>query len=145
MWNPGEPGTVLECFGNSGRCPGGLPGTCANGRDSASPACSSCLPGLQPSNAGECVQCTGGDYAALLTLALVVLLGTAILHIWLALLDRTTGAYHGALLSAALCVNQLITCAQLFAVFEQMQGISWEDPFLSFLQFFPNSFSWSIP
>ena len=63
---------------------------------------------------GKCVQCTGGDYAALLTLALVVLLGTAILHIWLALLDRTTGAYHGALLSAALCVNQLITCAQLF-------------------------------
>ena len=131
-----QPGAVLECFGNPVRCPGGSQGTCATGRDSTSPACSSCLPGLQPNNAGECVQCTGGDYAALLTLALVVLLGTAILHISLALLDRTSGSYHSALLSAALCLNQLITCAQLFAVLEQMQSISWTDPFLSFLQFF---------
>ena len=71
-----------------------------------------------------------------MTLALVVLLGTAILHIVMVLLDRTSGSYHGALLSAALCLNQLVTCAQLFTVLEQMQDINWEEPFRSFLQFF---------
>ena len=131
----GDAGAVLQCFGNSLRCPGGSPETCAAGRDPASPACSSCLPGLQPS-AEKCVPCQGGDYVALAALALVVLLGTGILHLVLLLADRTSGLHRGALLGAALCMNQLITCAQLFVVMEQIQDITWSEPFLSFLQFF---------
>ena len=44
----GDPGLLLQCFGTPLRCPGGLPGTCAAGRDLDSVACSSCLSGLQP-------------------------------------------------------------------------------------------------
>eukprot|EP00438_Fugacium_kawagutii_P021219 Skav201616 [mRNA] locus=scaffold152:1234360:1241265:+ [translate_table: standard] len=130
-----DPGSILRCFGNSLRCPGGTPETCAEGRDPRSVACSSCLPGLQPS-AEECVPCTGGDYVSLAAFAMLVLVATAALHVVLALLDRSATSYRGALLGAALCLNQLITCAQLFNVMEQIQGIIWAEPFLSFLQFF---------
>jgi hypothetical protein len=41
-----NPGKIFECFGDSERCPGGLPGTCAAGRDTNTVACSQCLPGL---------------------------------------------------------------------------------------------------
>jgi len=51
-------------------------------------------------------------------------------------MDRMKGSYFDRLLGAALCVSQLITCAQLFSVIEQIQGITWKEPFLSFLQFF---------
>ena len=80
--------------------------------------------------------CEGGDYIALGALALLVLVGTGILHVLLALTDRTSGSYRSALLGAALCANQLITCAQLFVVMEQIQGMTWSEPFLSFLEFF---------
>lgn len=131
----GDPGAVLRCFGNSLRCPGGAPETCAEGRDPSSPACSSCLPGLQPIGE-QCMPCKGGDYIKLVALTLLVLVGTGILHIVLALTDRTSGSYRSALLGAALCANQLITCAQLFVVMEQIQDITWSEPFLSFLEFF---------
>ncbi|CAL1149412.1 unnamed protein product, partial [Cladocopium goreaui] len=130
-----DPGAVLRCFGNSLRCPGGAPETCAEGRDPSSPACSSCLPGLQPIGE-QCMPCKGGDYIKLVALTLLVLVGTGILHIVLALTDRTSGSYRSALLGAALCANQLITCAQLFVVMEQIQDITWSEPFLSFLEFF---------
>ena len=133
--NSGHPGAVLRCFGNTLRCPGGAPETCAEGRDPSSPACSSCLPGLQPFGE-QCVPCEGGDYIALVALALLVLVGTGILHVVLALTDQTSGSYRSALLGAALCVNQLITCAQLFVVMEQIQDITWSEPFVSFLEFF---------
>ena len=129
-----DPGRLMKCFGNPLRCPGGLPGTCSAGRDPDSIACSSCLSGLQPT-AQECVPCTGGDYLAISLLAGLGLLLTGALHILLTM-DRMKGSYFDRLLGAALCVSQLITCAQLFSVIEQIQGITWKEPFLSFLQFF---------
>ena len=40
---------------------GGLPGTCAAGRDSTSPSCAKCLPGLHGTE-DVCLPCVGGDY-----------------------------------------------------------------------------------
>ncbi|CAE6960708.1 unnamed protein product [Symbiodinium sp. CCMP2592] len=106
----GNPGAVMRCFGSALRCPGGFPETCAN----------------------------GGDFFALAVLAGLILLGTATLHLMLAAStsSASSASHRGALLGAALCVNQLITCSQIFGVLEQIQGIVWAEPFLSFLQFF---------
>ncbi|CAK9007449.1 unnamed protein product [Durusdinium trenchii] len=131
----GSPGSVLRCFGDAARCPGGDPGTCAAGRDSSSPSCSLCLPGLQPNGPG-CVECTGGDYAQLIFLGLLILTLTGLSHIVIALQHQSSGVLHFRLLALALCMNQLITCSQLFSVMEQVQGIVLEEPFVSFLEFF---------
>ncbi len=56
-----DPGSIYRCHGNALRCPGGLPGTCADGRESTSMACSACLPGLHASEAG-CIPCEGQDH-----------------------------------------------------------------------------------
>ena len=61
---------------------------------------------------------------------------TGALHVVLTLMDRLSGLQQSAMLGAALCANQLITCAQIFSVMEQVQAIQWIEPFLSFLQFF---------
>ena len=80
--------------------------------------------------------CTGGDYLAVSLVGALGLLLPAALHIQLTISDKISGSYFGRLLGAALCMSQLITCAQLFSVIEQIQGITWREPFVSFLQFF---------
>ena len=80
--------------------------------------------------------CTGGDYLAVSLLGALGLLLPAALHIQLTISDKMSDSYFGRLLGAALCMSQLITCAQLFSVIEQIQGITWREPFVSFLQFF---------
>ncbi len=80
--------------------------------------------------------CTSGDYLAVTVLFVLGLLLTGALHSLLTVFDRISGSYSGRLLGAAFCVSQLITCAQLFSVVEQIQGITWGEPFLSFLEFF---------
>ena len=55
-----EPGQVFKCYGNSLRCPGGPPGTCAKGRDAGSLACGSCQHHLRATGSGECSSCASG-------------------------------------------------------------------------------------
>ena len=55
---PGDPGSILRCFGEPLRCPWGPPESCAKGRDPSSPACSACLPNLPPQQE-TCVPCAG--------------------------------------------------------------------------------------
>ena len=88
---------------------------------------------MQPGQ--ECVPCRGEDYVAISLLAALGLLLTGALHILLTI-DWMKESCSGRLLGAAFCVSQLITCAQLFSVIEQIQGITWTEPFLSFLRFF---------
>ena len=54
-------GSIYRCYRNALACPGGVPGSCAEGRDSSSVACSACLPGLHPTAEG-CVPCRGQDW-----------------------------------------------------------------------------------
>ena len=57
--NAEDPGYVFKCD-NVGICPGGMPGSCADGRDASSVACSACLPGFRPSRE-TCIPCSGSD------------------------------------------------------------------------------------
>ena len=72
---------------------------------------------------------SSGSQVQLVFVGLFVLVGTAALHLLLSLVYQSRGATQGRLLAAALCLNQLVTCAQLFSVMEQVQGINWTDPF----------------
>ncbi|CAE7534151.1 unnamed protein product [Symbiodinium sp. CCMP2456] len=130
-----EPGLVYKCFGIPERCPGGLPGSCAAGRDASSPGCSDCLFGLQPGGA-ECKECSGGDYLRLVAYGLLVIAATATLHVLFFVGGHGSNRLQSKLVTAALCWSHLITFAQFFAVMRQIQAVNWADPFVSFLEFF---------
>lgn len=55
-----DPGSIYRCYPKALACPGGLPGSCAVGRDNSSVACSACLSGLYSTDEG-CVPCEGQD------------------------------------------------------------------------------------
>ena len=59
---PDLPGEVYNCYSEQ-TCPGGVPGTCAAGRDSSSVACAECLEGHQEREDRSCGPCREGDYA----------------------------------------------------------------------------------
>ena len=131
-----QPGEVFQCFAAPLRCPGGTPGTCAFGRDVTSVACSACLEGLQPLPlSGECGECSSRDYVLLAVLCSFAILSTAGLHVLLAITDQSSGNQRSALFTAALILGHLITCAQLFAIMQQLQ-IDWTDPFQVLLDIF---------
>ena len=129
-----EPGLIYKCFDLPERCPGGVPGSCANGRDANGPGCAQCLPGLQPGGA-ECIPCSGGDYFRLVAYGLLVIASTAALHVLFFVGGHGSNRLQSKLVTAALCLSHLITYAQLFVVMKQIQAVNWGDPFLSFVEF----------
>ncbi|CAK9066781.1 unnamed protein product [Durusdinium trenchii] len=129
-----EPGMVYKCFGQPERCPGGPPGICAAGRDPTSIGCSQCLDQLQPKG-GECQACTGGDYLLLVVFGSMVIISTGGLHVLLVISDQSNGNQRSALFTAALSIGQLVTCAQLFGIMQQLQ-INWAEPFQVLLDIF---------
>ena len=121
-----EPGKIFRCFGDGSRCPGGLPGTCADGRDSASVTCYDCLPGMQSLRNGTCGPCTGTSYVVILTAAVAVVGCIALLYLSLNMdVDRTTQAAQISMLTLPL--SQLLIVAQQLAVINKF-GIAWASP-----------------
>ena len=120
------PGSVYQC--EEGRCPGGLPGTCAAGRDPQSVACSLCASGQRPAGEGPCEACAGADYLLLALVALAVLAGVALLHV--GLMKETARA--GALVVVGSSLTQLVTMLQMLAVMGRF-NIDWRDPLHSVL------------
>ncbi|CAE7464201.1 RPS6 [Symbiodinium natans] len=121
-----EPGNIFRCFGDGSRCPGGLPGTCAEGRDAASVTCYDCLPGMQSQRDGTCGSCTGTSYLVILTAVVAVVGCIALLYGSLGVdVDRTTQAAQISML--ALSLAQLLTVAQQLAVINKF-GLSWDNP-----------------
>ena len=130
-----QPSSIFRCHGNEGRCPGGVPGTCAPGRDVASVACSTCLPGLHGNGAG-CKPCEGLDYLLFAFIACLVLVGTGLLHLLLLHWDsqnRRKEHTNSSLLLAGIYTTQLVSCLQLLVM---LQGIDivWGEPFVSLLR-----------
>lgn len=125
-----NPGKIFECFGDSERCPGGLPGTCAAGRDTNTVACSQCLPGLHGVS-GKCIPCVGGDYAILSISATLVVCAIVLLY-WIFVKEGVKARQSSNLLIVGLAVSQLLTTVQLFSVINQMQ-INWLEPLNSWL------------
>ncbi|CAE7296102.1 unnamed protein product [Symbiodinium sp. CCMP2592] len=127
---PEDPGNVFRCFGNSQRCSGGLPGSCAAGRDNRSLACAQCLPGFQPQEDGHCRECAVADFAIVVGLCLLGVLIVGCLHASLIAEGQSAGhgRQHGSLLNVALGFNQLVTLAQVFGIMRRLR-IPWEEPF----------------
>ena len=121
---PEDPGNVFRCFGNSQRCPGGLPGSCAAGRDNRSLACAQCLPGFQPQEDGQCRECAATDFAIVVGLFLLGVLVVGCLHAS-PIAEAGHGRQHGSLLNAAFGFSQLVTLAQVFGIMRRLR-IPWE-------------------
>jgi len=120
-----EPGEIFECFGSKERCPGGMPGTCASGRDPESVACGACLGGMRP-DGGTCVACSSTDYVLLVVLCTLIVVCTGGVHIFLVVTDQASANQRSSLFTAALSLGHLITCAQLFSIMQQLQ-INWAE------------------
>ncbi|CAE7541329.1 unnamed protein product, partial [Symbiodinium necroappetens] len=129
---PEDPGNVFRCFGNSQRCPGGLPGSCAAGRDNRSLACAQCLPGFQPQEDGQCRECAATDFAIVVGLFFLGVLVVGCLHASL-IAEAGHGRQHGSLLNAAFSFSRLVTLAQVFGIMRRLR-IPWEEPFLLLLR-----------
>jgi len=128
---PEAPGEVFQCHGGFKRCPGGLPGTCAAGRDSTSPSCAKCLPGLHGTE-DVCLPCVGGDYALIAVVCVLCVMGIAILYIVL-VHESQKSRQPGSLLIAALSLGQMVTVVQQLTVIQQFK-IEWGQPFSNILE-----------
>ncbi|CAE7740549.1 unnamed protein product, partial [Symbiodinium sp. KB8] len=124
---PEDPGNVFRCFGNSQRCPGGLPGSCAAGRDNSSLTCAQCLPGFQPQEDGQCRECAATDFAIVVGLCLLGVLVVGCLHASLIAEEQSAshGRQNGSLLNVALGFSQLVMCTQVFGIMRRLR-IPWE-------------------
>eukprot|EP00439_Symbiodinium_sp_Y106_P079824 s30_g18.t1 len=127
-----EPNFIYKCFGIAMACPGGEPGTCAEGRDPSSIACGSCLPGMRFKDS-TCTKCAAGDtlFAAFVLLFTIGVLFCMYL-IWVRRSSRT--GYPGHVLITALALGQFVTAFQQLLVIQQFE-IVWGEPFHSIMQF----------
>ena len=111
-------------------CPGGLPGTCSQGRGVGSVACEACLHGLRSDADGSCKPCNDNDYLLLLLLATLVVLGVAILYC--SLLKKGQANRNRHFLVAVQGLSQLLTIVQMLAVIRRFK-IAWGEPFATVL------------
>ncbi|CAE8652094.1 unnamed protein product [Polarella glacialis] len=127
-----SPGSVFQCFGDSKRCPGGPPGTCAPGRDNETIACISCSSGLSPGDDGACKPCSSGNYAVFSVAIILSILAIAVLYIFLRQEGR---AQNDALLIASVAVGECVVVSQQLSIFGQLK-VKWGSPFSEVLDFF---------
>lgn len=125
-----DPGEVFQCTSKSA-CPGGVPGTCAVGRDVQTIACSQCLPGLSMMYDGSCRACDGRDYALFVVVLLAALLGIAV--VYLSLVKDSKERHTSSKLIVVLGLIQLVTTVQILAVMSRF-GITWRAPFANILR-----------
>ncbi|CAK9043774.1 unnamed protein product [Durusdinium trenchii] len=124
-----DPGSVFKCHERS-HCPGGLPGACAEGRDPASVACNSCLPGLHSAGA-RCIPCEGGDYAlvgSLLVCFVLAMSGAYVAFTW----QESKSARSSNFVVVACGLGQLATSIQVISVIHQF-SLDWGEPIASLL------------
>lgn len=114
--------SVYSCFGNALRCPGGMRGACALGRDDQSIACSKCLPGMTSSSDGACQMCEvgGGRFVAA---TVVLLLGLVAIYIATGALaggdPRRSTAVTLSVIAQAITLVQNLTIMGAFAIKSQ--------------------------
>jgi len=128
---PEAPGMVFRCFGDAKRCPGGVPGSCAVGRDTSSVACSACQTGLRSADDGVCEACAGGDYVMIVVVGVMAAAGITLLYVVL-MNEGQKSRQPGSLLLAALGMGQMVTVVQQLTVIQQFK-IEWGEPFSSLL------------
>ncbi|CAE7769849.1 unnamed protein product [Symbiodinium sp. CCMP2592] len=125
-----DPGSIYRCFRSALACPGGDPGTCAEGRDNRTVACSACMVGLHPTAEG-CVPCQGQDYFILILVCILVLVATGGAHAFL--LFTTAQKVQVGLVKVGIYIGQLAVCVQVVVVMHRMD-MEWQEPFLTILR-----------
>ncbi|CAE8711814.1 unnamed protein product [Polarella glacialis] len=130
-----SPGSVFQCFGDSKRCPGGPPGTCAPGRDNETIACISCRSGLSPGDDGACKPCSSGNSAVFYVAIILSILAIAVLYIFLRSEGQDGKAQNDTLLIASVAASQCVVVSQQLSIIGQLK-INWGSPFSEVLDFF---------
>jgi len=125
------PGEVYKCRYDY-FCPGGVPGTCAAGRDATTIACELCKDGLRDAEDGTCEACQDGDYAVFALIASVVLAAVTGLYIGLRIENKSSKS--GSLIVVSTSFTQLVTLVQMLSVLRRF-NIDWREPFYSILVF----------
>jgi hypothetical protein len=121
--------SIYSCFGDTNRCPGGLVGDCAVGREGV--ACAACKEGMTPGELGICTLCEGSDTAPFVIFLLTVAMILAVAYVKVATEDRARQSNGTFLLT--MTTAQVIAVVQLLGVTARLSVI-WVEPILSFMR-----------
>ena len=124
-------GFVWRCHGrDQGRCPGGVPGRCAENRQNTSVACGDCAPGTRMTTEGPCVACDAGNdwLLALAVLICLCLLG----GVYYAIVNENRAKETEAVALLAIMGSQMFTMLQMMGVLDTL-AVQWPEPFASIL------------
>ena len=125
-------GFIWRCHGDdSGRCPGGRPGTCARNRLNTSVACGTCTTGTRMTSAGPCETCTSTDVWWLVCAGLLLVLALACVYYAVATEDRAKQKQCSAFL-IVLC-SQVLTVFQMLGILDLL-SVVWPTPFSKVLK-----------
>ena len=122
-----------RCHGDDwGRCPGGMPGSCARHRQNTSIACGECEPDTKNTTAGPCETCTGTDLG-LLVAAVVVLLG-GLSCVYCAIATENRARQRDDVALVGIMCGQMLTVFQVFGLWNLL-SVQWPQPFATMVKF----------
>jgi hypothetical protein len=120
-WDEGI--STYKCKGK--RCPGGPPGECAAGRDTASIGCSLCMEGKVAKDDGSCTDCGGTDYMPIIIICLILV---GMLLTAYVVIDKSERAQQtSGVVLIGLVFSQFITLLQQFGVVALI-SVDWDHP-----------------
>ena len=125
-----DAGWVWRCYGDSLRCPGGVPGSCAARRDNTSIACGNCEPNFRASTEGPCEPCGGSNLSFLVLAFLCLLVVLSCIYYFVATEDRAKE--KGSVALIAIMWSQFVTVLQMMGVFDQL-SVTWPATFATIL------------
>lgn len=117
---------VWTCHGVEGRCPGGVPGTCAEHRLNTSIACGECIPGTRPTTSGACVDCLATDLLLLVGAFVLGFLG--LLAAYRVLDSENRARQTASVVLMTIVTSQILTAWQMLGVFDLI-SVTWPEPF----------------
>jgi len=119
-----EPLRVFECLGKD-ECPGGIPGSCGENRDSTAPACAECLPDAYQ-DGSQCLPC-GDDGVSVLPIILFFVAGSTLIVALTYAVNRDLLLQQNSVLSVGILFGLTISAIQLLGVFRSL-AMEWFEP-----------------
>ena len=127
-----SPGFVWRCHGADWRrCPGGVPGACAEGRNNESIACGECEPFTRMTYDGPCKKCEGPDTSLLIGAIVVALFLLGCVYFVLAHENRAK--QRDVVTLTTIVGSQFLTTFQMVGALNSL-AVLWPEPFATIVE-----------
>mmetsp|Transcript_38577 Transcript_38577/g.89057 ORF Transcript_38577/g.89057 Transcript_38577/m.89057 type:complete len:1484 (+) Transcript_38577:69-4520(+) len=115
--------SAFRCLGEEERCPGGLPGACAKGREGLQ--CAKCEIGMEPGSKGKCTKCT--TLGEVRTAVVMVFIGLGLVALYLLVVRESSLTPTNIALLAAIIGSQAVTSSQVLGAVS-LFAVDWPEP-----------------